>query len=90
MNRPTTNHWKAIKRVLRYIKGTVDADLIYRRQYIASGAGSGEHQHRLRRRQLRDNAGGKVGQWTYPSDNRREYWPLVYHPEGYRPIYCRS
>eukprot|EP00951_Prasinocladus_malaysianus_P018818 scaffold151184_cov12-Prasinocladus_malaysianus.AAC.1 len=32
MSRPTTNHWKAANGVLRYIKGTIDVGLIYRRQ----------------------------------------------------------
>eukprot|EP00951_Prasinocladus_malaysianus_P026230 scaffold232218_cov14-Prasinocladus_malaysianus.AAC.2 len=32
MNKPTANHWKVTKRVLRYIKNTNDIGLIYRRQ----------------------------------------------------------
>ena len=32
--KPTTNHWSAIKRIFRYLKGTIDLGIFYKKQNI--------------------------------------------------------
>jgi len=33
MHDPIRGHWEAVKRILRYIKGTIDVDLIFKKEF---------------------------------------------------------
>eukprot|EP00951_Prasinocladus_malaysianus_P044347 scaffold570465_cov34-Prasinocladus_malaysianus.AAC.1 len=86
MGKPTENNWKAAKRVLRYIKGTLDIDLNYKRPdddtstniitaYADASFASEYARRHVRQRRSRPH-------------ERSEYLALVLDSEGDSFVYC--